>query len=172
MNKGDDKYKKKNITSPLCEVDEDSTGAGSDDSGKGGAAGAIEFHDFLGNNELVRDDLLTAQDKKRLLAVHNSGHEALVQKQKATREQRKALKDGKIKLENYRQTLAGTSQYRNHPILANKAQFSGIDRQVNILPTENVAETNLEKREELKYQYNLTHKPENVPRFNPRPQHR
>ena len=61
------------------------------------------------------------------------------------------------------------AQYRINPVLANKAQFSGVDRQVNALPNENVAETNNEKKEELQYQYNLRHRPQyaHAPKFIP-----
>lgn len=141
---------------------------------QGGAGGKIEFRDFLSTGENKRDDLLSPEEKKRLLAVHQGEHEDRVKKQKELSEQRKALKDGKIPLQTYRQGLmAGmSSQYKVNPVLANKAQFSGIDRQVNALPNENIAETNEEKRNELENQYRLRYAPQSAPKFHPKPQYR
>jgi hypothetical protein len=164
----DDK-RKKSINPNEGDSDERGTGT------SGGQGGGIEFHDFIGTGDQVREDQLSPSELKRLLSVHQDIHEARVKKQKALREQRQAVKEGKIPLQVYRQGLAGTGMnaaYRANPILANKAQFSGIDRQVNALPTENIAETNQEKQEELQYQYQLRFAPENAPRFNPKPQFR
>ncbi|MBV9575449.1 MAG: hypothetical protein JO149_02365, partial [Gammaproteobacteria bacterium] len=63
------------------------------------------------------------------------------------------------------------SQYKTHPTLANKAQFSGIDKEENPLPNENVAETNEAHRNELELAYQLRYAPENAPKhtFNPKP---
>ena len=84
------------------------------------------------------------------------------------------VKEGKITLEAYRKNRqgygqGGESRYKNHPMLSDKAQFSGIDPQVNAVPNLNEAETNQDKRNELQYQYNLVFRPENAPKFNPKP---
>lgn len=143
-----------------------------DDDGSSGQSGSIEFRDFIGGGGSLRDDMLPFDEQKRLLAVHNNTHEGRVKKQKELRDQRKDLKDGKTPLANYREGLkAGMrSQYPAHPALSDKAQFSGADRQVNSLPTENNAETNDADRNELQAQYNLRHRPEVAPKFNPKPQ--
>lgn len=161
----DNDYKKKII----IDTDE-SDDSGSGESGKGGKSGQIEFKEFIGG-ERLRDDLLTGDEKRRLLTVHEMAHETAVKQQRATREQRKALKEGKISLNAYREGVSAgkQSEYKSHPVLSDKAQFSGIDRQVNALPNENVAETNQDLRNELQYKYNLVHRPENAPRFNPKP---
>lgn len=166
----DDKYKKTALLNH--ELDEAEGGSGeTSESGQGGKSGQIEFRDFLASTESVRDDLLSGDEKKRLLSVHEIVHEARVKKQKALSEQRQAVKNGKISVHDYRQGLNGgaSSQYKANPALANKAQFSGVDRQENPLPNENNADTNQEKRQELDLQYRLRYQPQNAPKFNPRP---
>lgn len=145
-----------------------------DDESGGGKSGSIEFRDFIGGAGSLRDDTLPIDEQKRLLTIHNGEHESRVKKQKALRDQRKDLKDGKIPLQDYRQGMQSgmSSQYPPHPALSDKAQFSGVDRQINAVPTENAAQTNDANRNELEHQYNLRHRPEAAPRFNPKPQFR
>lgn len=144
-----------------------------DDAGSagGGKSGAIEFKEFIKSSESLRDDLLTGEEKRRLLSLHERQHEGVVKKQKSTREERQQLKEGKVNLQQFRagQGNGTHSQYRSHPVLSAKAQFSGIDRQVSALPEENTADTNPEQRNELQHQYQLKYQPENTPRFNPKP---
>lgn len=168
----DDDYKKKFRIITNDEPKEEEGGE-SGESGTGGRSGQIEFREFIGVLPL-RDDLLTGEEKRRLLAVHEGAHESAVKKQKDTRDQRQLLKEGKVSLPAYRQGLAasgGVSQYKSHPTLSNKAQFSGMDRQVNSLPNEQISDTNNDKRQELQYQYNLVHRPQHAMRFNPKPLH-
>jgi len=140
------------------------------ETGTGGKSGHIEFRDFLAPAERQRDDLLPFDEKKRLLSVHNTTHEGRVKKQKTLREQRKEVKEGKVALQTYREGLsASNSSYRAHPVLSHQAQFSGVDRQVNAVPTENIAETNDENRNNLENQYKLRFAPQNAPKFNPKP---
>jgi len=158
-----DKY-----TKPL-EDDEDESG-GSTGTGTG-TSGHIEFRDFLVKPDHRRDDLLSPEEKRRLLIVHRDVNEWRVKKQKETRDIRKQLKDGKISLRNFRQGLGGggiASGYKANPALKDKAQFSGIDRQENMLPTENVSATNEEQRDEL--QARLENRLANTlkPGFNPK----
>lgn len=141
-------------------------------SGAGGQSGTIEFKDFVTSDANFRDDLLPYEKRKHLLATHKDVHEAGVKKQKEKRQQYKDLKEGKVQLKEFREGLAatsGNSQYKANPVLANKAQFSGVDKQVNALPTENLAETNQEKRDELlnELKYRLGYQPS--PTFNPKP---
>jgi hypothetical protein len=166
----DEKY----IKSKFNQNDDEKSGD-SGESGEGGQTGQIEFRDFLAPAERFREDLLPPEERKRLLSVHKDIHELRVKKQKELRDQRQLLKDGKIPLQSYRQGLMGTgmnAQYKANPILTNKAQFSGIDRQVNFLPTEYVADTNPEQRNDLEYRYRLSYMPENAPRFHPKPLYR
>lgn len=143
-----------------------------EEGGSTGQGGRIEFTDFITGRNQLRDDQLPPDELRRLLAVHDAAHEARVQKQKVLRDQRNDLKNGKVTLDNYRQGLAAgmSSQYPAHPILSNKAQFSGVDRQNNPVPTDNQAQTNEENRNELENQYRLRHAPEIGKKFNPRPQ--
>jgi hypothetical protein len=150
---------------------DDTTGS----DGSSGQGGAIEFRDFVTPRSASRDDNLPPDELKRMLATHNLAHELLVKKQKETRDQRKQVKDGKVTLDNYRQGLAsanGSSNYPPHPLLSNKAQFSGIDKQTNPVPTEANTQTNDQNRNELENQYRLTHQPQPQmgKKFNPRPQ--
>lgn len=157
-----------------------STGAAGGDTGEsgtgeaGGAQGQIEFHDFLAPGISEREDL-SYDEERRLLSIHKDSHEWHVKKQKDLREARKALREGKKTYQQFREQgygRGGTGNMPNHPILANKAQFSGIDKQESPMPNENVAETNPGDRNELEMQYRLTHTPEFTarPRFNPKPQ--
>ena len=61
------------------------------------------------------------------------------------------------------------AQFKTNPALADKAQFSGIDKQVIALPTESLDETNPEMREELlnELKYRLGYQA--TPKFNPKP---
>lgn len=169
-----DDDKKPNLIPKDLEKESDSdSGQGDGEGGSGGKSGQIEFRDFIGG-ERLRDDLLPIDEKNRLLTVHKDTHERNVKKQKERRDEYKALKEGKVSLQSYRQGLAGgmSSQYKINPILADKAQFSGIDRQVNFDPTLNEANTNDDLRNELENQYRLRYAPELAPRFNPKPQYR
>ena len=139
----------------------------------GGSSGDIQFRykDILSDGP--RDDALPAGEIKRLLIVHQDLHKERVDKQKLTRKERKAMKEGRVSLSsNYHNQhgmrqhgLSGgrASSYKSHPI-TEKAQFSGIDRQVNFLPTENQSETNLEIKDKLENRYRLQH----APKFNPK----
>jgi hypothetical protein len=172
--KDEDKYKKKN---GLIDSKQDTEGDSgeSGESGQGGKSGQIEFKDFLAA-ERLRDDILPADEKRRLLSVHKDFHDLLVKKQKELRDQRQAVKDGKISLQAFRQGLTGKgiggSQYKENPALKDKAQFSGIDRQVNQLPNDYISDTNEANRNELELEnkLQLRYAPQNAPRFNPKPQ--
>jgi len=169
----DENYgKKKKLNSFDRENEDDETGQDSA-SGTGGQSGQIEFHDFLATGANVRDDLLPYDEKRRLLSLHKDIHELRVKQQKEKRDQYKNLKEGKIPLNAYRDGLrasGGSAQFKTNPILAQSAQFSGIDRQVSGLPTENIADTNQEQRDELQNElrYRLGYQP--APTFNPKPQ--
>jgi hypothetical protein len=147
-----------------------------DESGASGSGSEIAFRDFIGTGDHRRDDLLPASEKRRLLSVHKDTHELRVKTQKEKRDLRDAVKNGKIPLSEYRQGMGMgegmRSLYKANPALKDKAQFSGIDRQENMLPTENMAATNEEQRNELqnRLENRLTNTPK--PGFNPRPQYR
>ena len=139
-----------------------------------GSQGQIEFRDFLNPRDARRDDLLPADEIKRLLSVHKDRSELWIKKQKALREERKALKEGKKTLQAFRQEkygMAGAqSPYKPNPVLAQSPQFSNHnDHQVNMVPSEQALETNQEARNELELQFQLRHRPEFTPRFNPKP---
>lgn len=158
----DEKDYKKKIIKHLPE-DEDEEG----ESGAGGQSGQVEFREFIGVEE-SRDDLLSGEELKRLLIVHESANKHSVQKQKEARAKLNDLKNGKNTLNNYRHEKGSKSEFSNHPLLSNKAQFSGIDKQVNNLPNENESNTNKDKQE-LRLSLSLRQRYEKS--FNPRPQH-
>jgi hypothetical protein len=166
---GDNK-RVKSVSRQGTEADSDESGR----SGEGGQTGAIEFREFITLGEQLRDDLLPADEKKRLLIVHNQVHELGVKKQKSLREQRQAIKEGRVPMHQYGAGGGTNSSYLPHPELNKAAQFSGTDQNVNLLPTENTAEINQAQREELQNRYQLRYAQENTlkntPRFNPKPQ--
>jgi hypothetical protein len=137
--------------------------------GSGGQTGEIEFRYKDAMSVANRDDLLPASEIKRLLIVHKDIHKERVDKQKATREQRNALKQGKYVVPSVARQLAGrggrVSPYKKHPI-SDRAQFSGVDKQVVGIPTENAANTNSELKDKLENR--LQNRLQNTPKFNPR----
>lgn len=142
-----------------------------DESGKGGKSGQVEFREFIASGENLRDDLLSDNDKKRLLSIHKDSQLDKVKKQKELRDVRQAIKDGRVPLQSYRQGMmeaAMNAGYKAHP-LSNSAQWSGRDRQVTELPSENLADTNPKDRDELQLQFRLTHQPDlvNAPKYTP-----
>jgi len=149
--------------------DDEETGSGT----IGGGTGEIEFryHDAMGVP--TRDDLLPPAEIKRLLTVHNDVHKERVQKQKVEREQRAAVKEGRYVAPTAAQTQkglrgSGSSQYKKHPI-SDKAQFSGIDKQVVGIANLNEANTNDEMKEALENQLENRLQHRAAPSFNPRP---
>jgi hypothetical protein len=140
----------------------------------GGKTGAIEVRIQTGVSGLQRDDLLAPNEIKRLQLVHEDKHKSNVDKQKTTREQRAAVKDGRYvsSMEGqHRQGLGGgsgggtTSRFKKHPI---SDKFSGMrDKQVVGIPSLNEAETNSDLKDQLENK--LENRLQNVPRFNPRP---
>lgn len=144
----------------------------SDSGSTSGSSGEIEFVDFLASEQNLRDDLLPFDEKRRLLAVHQDEHKLRVKKQKELRDQRKALKEGKLSLADYRngQNAGRNAQYKVNPILANKVQFSGIDNQITPDPSNNNANTNEADKNELTEEYRYRYQPTYTPQFNPKPQ--
>lgn len=149
--------------------EEDSGTSG--EEGQGGVGGKIHFRYKDAASLEPRDDMLPPTEIQRLLRLHGEIHKARVDKQKAIRKERKALKEGKLRILTTAQQGYGgvrySSQYKTHPI-SHKAQFSGIDKQITGIPTEFDAETNLEMREQLENRF--VHR--NIPKFNPKPRPR
>jgi hypothetical protein len=138
----------------------------------GGQTGKIAFRYQDAMAVPKRDDLLSPGEIKRLLIVHKDVHKLRVDKQKATRAERAALKEGKRLAQTAAQQLGrggsggGTSKRREHPI-SKKAQFSGIDTQIVGIPSQNEANTNSELKDKLENQ--LQNQNRHTPKFNPRP---
>jgi hypothetical protein len=141
------------------------SGSGGEGGQTGGTGGHIAFHEFIKTSE-QRDDLLSGSEKARLLATHQSWHESLVKKQKDSIKRRQAVIEGELSVSEYRRGNAD-HPYREHPVLSQAAQFSGIDRQVTPLPNENEIDTNNDKKQELEYRYNLAYRPGMAMRFTP-----
>jgi len=153
---------------------DDKTGQGGEEGGeggKGGKSGEIHFRYQDAMSLPQRDDLLPPEEIRRLLIVQKELHKSHVDKQKSTRKERTAIKEGRVQYDHRAGLRAGYgsgSQFKKHWI-SNKAQFSGIDRQVVGVPTENRAETNEANRNELENRLQLRHAHRNVPKFNPKP---
>jgi hypothetical protein len=143
------------------------------DTGSGGVqGGGIEFVDFTSTFIQTRDDLLSPAEKKRLLATHKDLNEIKVKQQKEKREHYKDLKNGKVSLQSHRAGMGANSlnsQFKTNPILANKAQFSGIDKTVSVLPNELIADTNQDKQDELVNELRNQLGYQSTPKFNPKP---
>jgi len=153
----------------LNNIEEDSSSGESGHSGAGG----VEFHlDLLAGQP--RDDLLSPNELKRILKVHNEIHYDLVKKQKNERKERLDVKEGK------RPAVANNAfgnggfgmnnGLKTHPITA-KAYFSGIDKKVIGIASENIAETNQDKKNELEQRLELKNRLQHThtPKFNPTP---
>tara|TARA_R110000868_G_scaffold397233_3_gene669789 strand:+ start:2424 stop:2912 length:489 start_codon:yes stop_codon:yes gene_type:complete len=143
-----------------------------DEDGGSGQVGSIEFRDFVTGISSLREDNLPPDELKRIRAVHNTAHESRVKKQKELRQNRQDLKDGKITMDAHREKMSAEMQsdYPPHPTLSDKAQFSGIDKQENQVPSLNEAQTNDENRNELQNEYQKKFQPEMGKKFNPKPQ--
>jgi hypothetical protein len=162
--------------------DEETGGSGSlfdDETGTGGGTGgqtdAIEFryHDILSTPS--RDDTLPNNEIRRLAVVHRDLHKERVNKQKFLREQRAILKqstpDGPRARSQAGFGFGGggsSSRFKKHPI-SDKAQFSGVDKQVTGLPNQNEANTNSDLQDKLENRLQNQNRLQNVPKFNPRP---
>lgn len=145
------------------------------DEGEGGEGGEGKSGEVGGPRihiETSRDDLLSPSEINRLLEVHREYHKGYVDKQKLTREDRAALKEGRKTLRQQQQMGMGlgrgqgSSPFKKHPI-SDRAQFSGIDRQVSFDPRNFDADTNAEKQNENELKYNLNFQPKR--QFNPKP---
>ncbi len=146
----------------------DESGSQTGGEGKGGQTGKIIYRYRDAASLPPRDDALPPGEIKRLLIVHADLHKAYTEKQKVTRKERAALKEGK-KILAHRQQLGmggggGLSNYKKHP-LTNRAQFSGMDKQIIGLPTELEANTNQELQDKLENRYQHRFTPQSAPRL-------
>jgi hypothetical protein len=153
----------------ILDVDSDEEGGGF-----GGQTGEIEFHYKDAMSVANRDDLLPPNEIKRLLIVHKEMHKGVVEKQRDTRKARESIKSGKYVAPTVAQQLSGggsggTSPFKKHHI-SDMAQFSGTDKQVVGIPTENAANTNDDLKEKLENNLELKNQLQNknTPKFNPR----
>lgn len=151
--------------------DDDSQGSQGSQGGQGGKTGKIGVRV---KTEISRDDLLAPSEVRRLLQAHQNLHKSYVDKQKQLRKERAAIKEGRkdlaaqLRSQHGRGGSGGLSRYKKHPI-SNKAQFSGMDKQVSTLPTEFEAETNSEMRNDLENRYNYRFQPAPARRHLPKP---
>src|SRR5947207_2913764 len=127
---------KSNENDKLKPKDEDEKG---DQGGEGSQSSGIPFRytDVLSTEP--RDDVLPPTEIRRLLSEHQDLHKARVDKQKLTRKERKAIKEGRVILNSsatyragFRAAGGAASQYKTHPIAY---KFSGIrDLKVSAFP--------------------------------------
>lgn len=134
-------------------------------SGTGGKSGQVEFRDFLSSNESREN--LSPHEKKMLLAAHEATNKASIDKQRERKNSLEAVKANKISLEAFRQEGGQQDAQMSHPLLKDKAQFSGMDNQVD--PTQDNGKANDNKRAELKYNHDKQNRKEYTPSNTPRP---
>jgi hypothetical protein len=155
------RHKKNNVVpirgkrTPIVEEDEE----------EGGKSGKITFSDFLSGSENKRDDLLTTTEQVTLLKEHAGLHQKNVKAQMVERQNRASLKQNPQASQNKYGFGAGSgnqSSYRSHPVLGDKAQFSGEDNKTTVVPGQYEADTNDVDKKQLENQYQLTHQP-NLP---------
>lgn len=147
---------------------------GEDEKGGGSSSSGIEFryHDVASTEQ--RDDILSPEELKRLLAVHKDIHKSRVDKQKISRKERKEAKEGPANLTTRKAYQEGKgygagyySKYKTHPIAV---KFSGIrDQKISAIPSENTAETNQEQKQELENKNENKLRLNYQPGFNPKP---
>jgi len=166
--KDEDKDEKKRLA-------EEEGESGEGEGGISGQTGEIKFHyrDILSTDP--RDDVLPEAEIRRLLIVHEAIHKERVDKQKATRKERDDIKNGRVNAKNYdglglRKGGGGDiSPYKKHPV-SNYAQFSGAtDRKITGVPSDSLAETNDDIKQDLLDKLELRFQHKNVPKFNPKP---
>jgi hypothetical protein len=141
-------------------MNEESEGEG---GGKGGRTGEIAFryHDVLSSQP--RDDVFPEAEIRRLLIVQEELHKQQVDKQKITRKERDDIKKGRVQSKGYdglglRKGGSGgmESVFDSHPTLSKTAQFSGgIDNKVTSVPSDSLAETNDDIKQQLLAQLQL-----------------
>jgi hypothetical protein len=155
------------------EEEDKETQGGSDSGTNGTSDSGLQFVDFAGiTGKPLRDDLLPPDEIKRLLVIAANGHKESVRKEKTKRDAIKAVKDNKLSVANYREQFGGAkNEYKTNPILANKAQFSGISPEVTPNPTDSKTNTNEGEKNELTNEYRLTHQLQYDarPRYTPQP---
>lgn len=157
--------KKYSKISQLIDNNEESSG------GQGGQSGAIEFRFKDDRLAPSREDLLSPQEIKRLQVVHKDLHKDRVDKQKQERSQRAAVKEGRyVPPQSGLGQASGRSGYKKHPI-SNKAQFSGIDKQVIGIANLNTANTNDQLKDALENKLENKNRLTHAKRFDPRPRY-
>lgn len=161
----------------LAELAEEEGESGEGEGGISGQTGEIKFRyrDILSTEP--RDDVLPEAEIRRLLLVHEDIHKERVDKQKATRKERDDIKNGRVNANSYDGLGlrkgggggGGNSPYKQHPV-SNHAQFSGAtDRKITGVPSDSLAETNDDIKQDLLDKLDLRFQHKNVPKFNPTP---
>jgi hypothetical protein len=174
----DDEYYNKTLIKPktLNHLEDENQGDDGDESSgsQGGRSGQVEFHDFLSPGG-SREDLLSYDEKKHLLLIHKDGNEIRLKKAKDLIADRLKIKEkvGKFlhSVYEYGKSFAqgAHNQYKPNPALHDKAQFSGVDKQVSPDSTINDAITNEAERQEPENEYRKRFTPELTPHFRPTP---
>lgn len=161
---------------PFLADEEEGRGSLGGGTGTGGSTGEVQFRYKDPLSGPTRDDLLPSAEIKRLAQIHKETHKGRVEKQKLALEDRAAKKEGRYVPPTVEQQIKNvlgggggrSSQYKSHPI-SQKAQFSGIDKQVIGIAAINQANTNEEARDALQNQLENQLQHRATPKFNPRP---
>jgi len=148
-----------------------------DESGEGKGSGVrYSFQDPSAMQ--TRDDLLSPEEKRRLLATHEGIHKGRVTNQKHLRQARKKEQKGDLVSALYNTAtthygksgqVVGRSNFLEHPLAS---KFSGQDPQVSQNPQNYVATTNEKEqtdKKELVMRQELTHKKNYTPSVSIKP---
>lgn len=162
-----------NENDKLKQKEDDQGDQGEQGGAEGKGSGTVfRYVDVLSTEP--RDDVLPPNKIKRLLSEHKDIHKRRVDNQRITRKERKAIKEGRVILTSsatyragFRAAGGSNSLYKTHPIAY---KFSGIrDTKVSAFPSDNIAETNVEKKEELQNRLENQLRLRHAPKFNPKP---
>jgi len=152
------------IDRKIDKEEDDKTGSGR------GSATTFKWDVFA---ETRRDDAAPPAKVRQSLQIHKEATKSRIDKQKIEREQRLNAKNNppsKTQGQYYGVGIGKgrISPYLPHPI-SKKAQFSGTDKQVIGIPSENQAKTNDDLRNELENRLENRLALTNQPKFNPKP---
>ncbi len=150
-----------------------------DDDSQGGKTGRVEFSGVLtGLTDQRRDDAvpLSEPEIRQLLVEHEKRHAEQVEKQREEQKARELQQKDPSKKEEYSLGQGGLgygggadSGFPPHPVLAEAAQFSGMDKQVTAAPADHKAETNAEIQQELANRLQLGFKLQHQPKLSAAP---
>lgn len=149
---------------------------GDGDTGHSGSSGEIQFRYKDAYSVDPRDDVLPQPEIDRLLVIHKELHKDLVEKQKATKENYLAMKNGQTAKNAAQYSLgrhggathSSSWQFKENPRFKGKPKGMR-DKQVDFRPTELDATSNEALRDRLENRLENKLQLQQQPKFNPKP---